>query len=207
MTETTLFPVILAVPEEEKRHSGREKVRYLSDHARRALEMSARLSGRKLCPAKLSKNENGAPLPHNGVHWSLSHKPDHVAAVTASSPIGIDIERVRPCREGLFRKTADENEWALGRTRSFELFFRYWTAKEAVLKAVGTGLTDLSKCRVVRLDGETGLTMDYRGVCWTVAHFFFEDHMVSVVKTAPHIQWTVYVPDPDVPGGWRMADT
>ncbi|MEA3428693.1 MAG: 4'-phosphopantetheinyl transferase superfamily protein, partial [Thermodesulfobacteriota bacterium] len=134
----TIYPVILAVPNNKRKLSGKNRTLYLSRHARYALEISAQKSCIHL--SNLLKDENGVPMPCGANYWSLSHKPAYVAAVVAPERIGIDIEEIRTCSESLFRKIADHREWGLADTDKFKLFFRYWTAKEAVLKAVGTGL-------------------------------------------------------------------
>ena len=142
----TIFPVILAVPAANWQLKGREKTVSLSGHARRALQLSARKSG--IILAELLKEENGAPLPFSGNYWSLTHKSDYVGGVVAGFRIGIDIERIRPIQKALYRKTANDDEWRLSGEDPVQLFFRYWTAKEAVLKAAAVGLKDLTKCRV-----------------------------------------------------------
>ena len=57
--------------------------------------------------------------------------------------MGIDIEQVRSVKDGVMAKIADEQEWALAGGKAPESFFRFWTAKEAVLKAMGVGFTGL----------------------------------------------------------------
>ena len=98
---------------------------YLSRHARRALELSAAKSAVTL--GQLTKDDRGVPQPVNGIFWSLSHKTQYVAAVVAPQPIGIDLEKIRPCSEALFRKTATDAEWALADRFADRLgvFFRY----------------------------------------------------------------------------------
>ena len=102
---TIIHPVIMAVPEPDRRLKGRHKVTALRRIARKALYQSARYSGFTL--GTLEKAENGAPLPSNGIYWSLTHKESYVAAVTAPQPIGIDIEKNRPFTEGLYRRLAE----------------------------------------------------------------------------------------------------
>ena len=185
----TLYPVILMVPEKDRHLFGREKVSTLSRLARRAIEISAQKSNIDL--KELQKNKNGVPLPFNGNYWSLSHKPQYVAGVVADTRIGIDIETIRPCSDALFRKTADETEWGLTDTDRFTLFFRYWTAKESVLKAVGTGIKDLKKCRVVQIIDDHHLVIDYREKMWKVEHSFFDGHIASVVNNDFDVLWTI----------------
>ena len=184
-----LYPVILAVPDKEQKLTGREKVANLSNHARRALEISAQKSCIEL--GDLTKNENGAPLPFGGNYWSLTHKPRYVGGVIAPTQIGIDIEKIRPCSKALFRKTANESEWGLSDADSFKLFFRYWTSKESVLKASGTGIRDLSKCRIVQIIDHNHLVINYEDRKWLIEHLYFDGHIASVVKNDFDVEWTI----------------
>ena len=63
----TLHPVILAVPDAVKDLKPKERVKFLSRHARRALGMSAEKSGIRL--GELEQDERNAPLPFNGTFW------------------------------------------------------------------------------------------------------------------------------------------
>jgi 4'-phosphopantetheinyl transferase len=185
----TIFPVILAVPAQDRDLKGREKTAALSGHARRALQLSARKSDVLL--AQLLKEENGAPVPFSGIYWSLTHKSAYVGGVVAGFRIGIDIEQIRPVQDALYRKTATDDEWRLSGEDPLQLFFRYWTAKEAVLKAAAAGLKDLSKCRVGQVLDAHRLMVDYLGKNWIVAQVFFDGHVAAVVHPVRHVQWTL----------------
>jgi len=184
----TLYPVILSVPATAKGLKPKERVKFLSRHARRALEMSAEKSHIRL--GELAQDERNAPLPFNGTFWSITHKTGYVGGVVAPSPIGIDLEKIYSRTKSLFPRTATEAEWALA-DKSSATFFRYWTAKEAVLKAAGTGLKDLSICRVIRIRDDHHLDIEYEDKQWRVEHTFFEDHIASIVKNDFRIDWTV----------------
>jgi 4'-phosphopantetheinyl transferase len=183
-----LFPVILAVPDKKQELTGRKKVAFLSKHARKALEISAKKSHIQL--RALTKDEKGVPLPFNGNYWSLTHKSEYVAGVIAPTPIGIDIEKIRSCSKALFKKTAHDHEWELSDTDPFTLFYRYWTSKESVLKASGSGIRDLSKCRIIRIIDNDHLVLKYRNREWLIEHFYFDKHIASVVKNDFHVEWT-----------------
>ena len=189
ITNRVIYPVILSVPADAKELTRRERVKYLSRHARRALKISAEKSGIQL--GELIKEDNGSPMPSGGNYWSVTHKPEYVGGVIASEKIGIDIEKIRPCSKALFKKTADSREWALSDTDPMKLFFRYWTSKEAVLKAGGKGLTDLSKCRIVQITDDHNLIINYKNKKWFIEQHFFKDHVASVIKTASRIEWTI----------------
>ena len=117
-----LFPVVMPVIETEHKSRGREKIDYLGRIAREALKVSAERSGVML--EKLLKDENGAPCPVNGNYWSLSHKPEYVAAVISKDKVGIDIEEMKPRDELLFARVASDKEWEL-KERSWDTFFRF----------------------------------------------------------------------------------
>ena len=185
-----IYPVILAVPNQKQQLTGREKVSFLSRHARRALEISAQKCQIQL--GDLKKDENGVPLPFNGNYWSVTHKTEYVAGVISRERIGIDLEKIRPIKEALYRKTARESEWKLSNTDKTVLFFRYWTSKESVLKASGTGIRDLLKCRIKRVIDDGHLVVDYREHHWVVEHFYFNGHLASVVKNNVAVEWAFF---------------
>lgn len=98
--------------------------------------------------------EHGKPLllSHPQVHFNLSHCSHAVACALADHPVGIDIE----CR-GRYKHTlaaycmsAEELVWieeplssSNPDTQAADLrFTTLWTQKEALLKLLGTGITD-----------------------------------------------------------------
>ncbi len=188
--ETTLHPVILSVPANARQLPPRDLVVYLSRHARKALRLSAEKSGFDM--VEPLKGKDGQPLPTNGIYWSLTHKPEYVAAVVARRPIGIDVEKIAERKTvALFNKVADASEWALIGARSWEGFHRYWTAKEAVLKAEGTGLRGLSDCRVIGIQDTFNLIIQVGGRRMAVEHHYFNNHIASIVKSADNICWAI----------------
>ncbi len=199
----TLFPVVMPVhlptkgnhdfpdPSYLKRGSlsGREKVDHLSRAAREALKLSAGKSAVKL--GKLMQDEKGVPLPVHGIYWSISHKPKYVAAVVSTARIGIDIEEIVPRTESLFNYAVSDEEWKL-RDRSWDTFFRYWTAKEAVLKAIGLGVVGgLRTCRVTSVPDENLITLDYKGETFVVEQLRYNNHIISVIKDDNQVEWIV----------------
>jgi 4'-phosphopantetheinyl transferase len=184
----TIYPVILQVPPDARELTPKRRVQFLSRHAREALRLSAARIHVELGP--LEKDPRGAPLPFDGHFWSLTHKPDYVAGVVAPAVVGIDLEKIRPCSAALFRKTASKDEWALAAGADREqTFFRYWTAKEAVLKTGGEGIKDLSRCRVTRIASDARLFVDYAGGSWPVDQFYFNDHVASLANSGVRVKW------------------
>lgn len=183
-----LFPVIMKVPESERLPRGKKQVQTLSRLARQAALISAEKSG--LVSNDFRKNEDGVPIPTNGIHWSISHKPGYVGGVVATEPVGIDIEQVRSVKDGVMEKIADELEWALAGGKAPEAFFRFWTAKEAVLKATGVGFTGLGNCRIVRIVDDNCLIAGYDQRRFIVHQTWFaKGHIAAITGTGRLIQW------------------
>ncbi len=184
-----IFPVILAVPAHERRLRGRDQVTFLSSYARYALALSADKSAVAL--ETLGKDADGVPQPEKGVYWSLTHKPDYVGAIAARVPVGIDLERIRRCSEKLFKRVANTRERHLTEADPDELFFRYWTSKETVLKATGVGFKGISKCRVASVQNDHHLVVDYQDRQWPIEHCYFDGHIASVLRPNRPVEWTI----------------
>jgi 4'-phosphopantetheinyl transferase len=193
----TIYPVVLKVPEEKAALKGREKVRFLSEFARVALRRSAARLGVRL--PKLQKKENGAPVPSEGIYWSLAHKSRYVAAVAVPRPVGIDIEQLRPVKDGLAERIAASEEWRLFPGDRHLAFFRCWTAKEAVLKAEGVGIAGLADCRIVAVDGPHRLSAVYRGTTWTVDSRLQDEHLTAVAGNGLNLSWICRGEEDDPP--------
>ena len=97
-----------------------------------------------------------------GIHFNLTHSGGRaLLGVSHGRELGIDLEQVRSNIEALsisrnyfFGSERDAIEQALSATRD-NTFFRYWVAKEAVLKAQGIGLGfPLDQFRVDFLPGD-----------------------------------------------------
>jgi 4'-phosphopantetheinyl transferase len=185
----TLFPVILPVAKAGHRLSGSEKVARLSRISREALKLSAGKWGVTL--GELQKDENDVPCPFDGHYWSLTHKSKYVAAVVGKDKIGIDIEEIKPRSKAIFSLVASDEEWERAQDRSLDIFFRYWTAKEAVLKAIGIGIGGLKTCRVVSVPDEHHIILDYRDHTFRVEQLYHKNHIVSVLKEDNEIEWII----------------
>jgi 4'-phosphopantetheinyl transferase len=182
-----LHPVIMPVPPAIRELSGREKILGLRRQARTALARSAALSGLTL--GALRQGERGQPLPSQGVYWSLSHTTEQVAAVAAPHRVGIDIERITTFTAALQERLAGSREWELAPVDEL-LFCRYWTAKEAVLKAVGVGLGGLSRCSITEIIDEGQLLLAYGPETWIVSHCRqAERHLAAITAAAGLVQW------------------
>jgi phosphopantetheinyl transferase len=77
--------------------------------------------------------------------FNLSHSGDCIAIGVADTDIGVDIERLRPMphADEVARHVfhPEELHWLAHQPDALRAFFRLWTLKESLLKAVGTGFS------------------------------------------------------------------
>lgn len=82
-------------------------------------------------------NEFNKPISKDKF-FNISHSKGYVAFVMDDVPIGIDIEKIRDVDPALIDFVSSEEEQKY--IRSAENFYEIWTNKEALVKAIGTGI-------------------------------------------------------------------
>lgn len=92
----------------------------------------------------------GKPYAENAPQFNLSHSGDWLLCAIGDTPVGADIETPRTVSPSLLRRVCTPSELALIGDDA-ERFLRVWTAKEAYLKYLGTGIRgDLRRVETVR---------------------------------------------------------
>nr|WP_228039375.1 4'-phosphopantetheinyl transferase HetI [Dolichospermum sp. LEGE 00240] len=96
-----------------------------------------------------------AKFADQGLLFNLSHSQDlALLGVSYQHQIGVDLEYIRTMSdlEGLAKRffSAREYEYLrlLSPAQQQQIFFRYWTCKEAYLKATGDGLVQLEEIEI-----------------------------------------------------------
>jgi 4'-phosphopantetheinyl transferase len=155
-------------------------------------------SGQKagLVPEKLEKGENGQPLPSNNVFWSVTHKGEYAGGLVSESVAGIDIEKIKNISPALFDRIVNHNEKkCFNSEKDSIIFFRCFTAKEAVLKSVGVGLAGLSDILIIKVDDSLNIRLKYKDTKYWVEHIFFDKYVASVVKNdgkkSYQVEWQI----------------
>ena len=111
----------------------------------------------------LSQTEWGKPILGGDMpfHFNVSHSEDLMLIALSPSPIGIDVEHIRPLDElDMMAKSVFSPEeldlWRrLKPEAKLESFFRLWTRKEALLKGIGLGITEHTQTVSVFFDTES----------------------------------------------------
>jgi len=148
----------------------------LSRLARSAVQESAKQLG--VTVSKFHKTPEGQPMAENGIFWSLSHKKSFVIGVACDQRVGIDCEELKPRSEGLLKAIAVPEEHPLFRQRNISVV-ELFSAKEAVLKAYGSGIKDLRNCRLIAEKG-AWLVFEFAENTSLVQQTQIEDHVFSI---------------------------
>ncbi|UTR13172.1 4'-phosphopantetheinyl transferase superfamily protein [Salipaludibacillus sp. LMS25] len=102
----------------------------------------------RTCPT-CGKPHGQPRLPAESIYWSVSHSGEEVVvAFSRSLRVGVDIEKIQTDIEDLLVSTIlthEEQEHFYRAADKTDVFYTYWTRKEAVLKALGTGFSQSPK--------------------------------------------------------------
>ena len=124
-------------------------------------ELLARATGRAPREIDIVEGDRGKPALRTGeIEFNVSHSHELVAIALADAAVGIDIERVRPMgAEAMSIARAHFSPAEIDRLAAApdgdDAFFAIWTAKEAVVKAAGGGLSIDLRSFTVPDPGET----------------------------------------------------
>jgi len=161
----------------------RDRYRFIVGRGR-LREILARELGETPAALRFAYASHGKPsLPSRpDFHFNLSHSEALAAlGVSRVREIGVDVEHVRPFKEDIAERFFSPREAralkALPEGEQLDAFYRCWSRKEAIVKAIGEGLShpldsfDVTfapgaPAVVERFDGET----DARHA-WRLAHF------------------------------------
>jgi phosphopantetheine--protein transferase-like protein len=102
--------------------------------------------------ADLQFTADGKPFWPRGPHFSISHAGLYAgcalaAGASAHSSLGFDIEQIRPLRRNVMARMLSAEELASAQDDPVAMY-QLWSAKEAVVKAVGVGLRKMAQVRI-----------------------------------------------------------
>lgn len=131
------------------------------------------------------ETEDGKPYLEGvrDFHFNLSHSGNLALCAVSSMPVGCDVQEITDVKLDIARRFASEeyeNIMALTGDEARDMLFRFWTAKESYIKAVGTGFkTPLNSFAV---DLESGKV--HGGESYRVREFDVGDNYKCAVCTS-----------------------
>ena len=172
----------LSIDERERSgrfHFDRDRHRFIACRGRQRCILSRYLNANpqeiSFRYGRLGKPALDAPWSESAIQFNLSNSADMaVLAVVVNRSIGVDVERLRPLAdmdalaERFFAIDERQQLYSLPSDQRLNGFFNCWTRKEAVLKAVGTGLSfplerivvslvPDQRARILSFDGDASL--------------------------------------------------
>jgi len=135
------------------------------------------------------------------LQFNLSHSGNRVACAFSQQPIGLDIEHQRPVlnRNQIAARHFSPDELStlqrLAPAEQNAAFFRLWTSKESVIKAVGSNVADLSRFTLpaALIEGDSPQKTVLDGRTWWVTPFHpTQGYSGALATPIEHAAITVY---------------
>lgn len=132
-------------------------------------------------PFSYCYSQNGKPslLNENGPYISLTHSDLYSAAVVSNVPVGIDIEKVKDYNQKIVdRFFTQEDKLRIqltDETHKNEIFFKMWTFKEAIAKALDIPVANI-------LDKISYGQNEYEGRYFKCDHAFMDGMIITIVE-------------------------
>ncbi|AXT51929.1 4-phosphopantetheinyl transferase [Aquimarina sp. BL5] len=111
----------------------------------------------------IEQNSYGRPFVKGELDFNISHSGKYVICVFSDMhKVGIDIEEMKPIDYLDFKSQMCDEEWnrLLLSNNKMDEFYKYWTSKEAVIKAIGKGLSIPLKSFIIN-NNETSMEQDF----------------------------------------------
>ncbi len=113
-------------------------------------------------------SEYGKPYI-DGLFYNLSHSGSLAVIAVSDGEVGVDVERIRTVDDLLIRRVCTDAEYRYLSSAADmpEAFFRFWTAKESVMKLYGCGLAmhpksiEVDAGRCAKVNGERVYLHEY----------------------------------------------
>ncbi|MGG6267258.1 4'-phosphopantetheinyl transferase family protein [Leptolyngbya sp. AN03gr2] len=149
---------------------------------------------------KFDYGTHGKPfLKDSSIQFNLAHS-EHLAllAVSLDRAIGIDIEPIRAVEqlEALVARFFLPSEARTIQAQP-ELFFQYWTCKEAFLKATGTGLSKLKEVEIDRTQLKK-IPVEARSQQWQLQEISINDKFAGAIvveRNCPTLNLSYFLED------------
>lgn len=126
---------------EERRRTHMQRYLRIEDQARcltAGLMLRAVLGEERA--ALVQRSHLGKPYLPGGPCFNLSHSGSKVVLAADERDVGIDIEQILPPSDTVARRVFTPREYSWLKLQDCDAaFFRLWTGKEAIMKALGLG--------------------------------------------------------------------
>jgi 4'-phosphopantetheinyl transferase len=126
-------------------HFERDRLCYTVSHTL-LRQVLSKYTQRAASDIEILTERNGRPyVAERSIEFNLSHTDKLTAIAVCTSPVGVDVERVRQVGEPLPALIGREDAETIAHLKQSDrqvAFFQCWARKEALLKATGMGLLE-----------------------------------------------------------------
>ena len=129
-------------------------------------------------------------IQNSAIHFNLAHSGNWVALAVSNKTVGVDIELIKPITdiEEVMKPCFNDSEieTIVNSSDSLNSFYKFWTRKEAILKATGQGIaTNLLDINV--LDGEHFIELEQ----WNANQMYLNTYAFQteyIISTASELE-------------------
>lgn len=148
------------------------------------------------CP-EIIRDEFGKPYFKEdcGLRFNVSHSGEYLAIAVSESPVGVDLQKMKEIREGMYRKVVMPKERMLITEKERQKdFIRLWTLKESFTKAEGKGLRISMKDYYFEKENNSYF-VNYGGQrqswLFNIEKTLIPDYVISVCGLENEISWKI----------------
>lgn len=136
-------------------------------------------NGYNLSEVEVYCNQHGKPYAGVNFYFNISHSGDKVICAVCNKEIGCDIEKIRDINESLIARCFTEKEQSI--IDDEIKFFRLWTAKESLLKAMGIGITEKLKSFELYVKNNKLLSIKYDNINYSFKELYIlKDYSITI---------------------------
>lgn len=142
---------------------------------------------------EILKDGMGKPyLQGNPFYFNVSHSGEYLALAISKDPVGIDIQKIKPVKEGMYQKVVRPEEMPLIGANRERDFIRLWTLKESFVKAEGKGLRiPMKSYYLIKEKEDYHVLWGGQKQPWTfnIEETLLKDYIVSVCGMEKKVFW------------------
>ena len=150
--------------------------------------------GMKQCP-EILKDEYGKPyFEGQPLCFNVSHSGEYLAIAVSEQSVGIDIQKRKEIKEGMYRKVVQQKEEVLIGEERRKDFLRLWSLKESFVKADGRGLRiSMKDYWFEKENGQYFVNYGGQRAAYTfnIEETLVEDYVISVCGLEQTVSWNV----------------
>ena len=134
--------------------------------------------------AAITASDTEKPVIDVGPWFNLSHSGNYVILAVDGSEVGADIEQVETYPKKVAEKVfmPSEQKWLLKQGND-EAFYRLWTGKEAVMKALGLGFRLPPESFEINPDSQEACCVCGRS--WYLDWNHIDNHVICTASESP----------------------